>query len=147
MSAALSPSGSNLFSPLARTVMDRFREGLILFDADGRLTYANRAGRDVLEAIAGENGLNSRSLLQKLGRMGGRVERLEFGSVAAGHAVFLPVTSAATLAEQEHRAIVQTLHATGGRLTETARRLGISRTTLWRRLRQYGVQPLRSDDG
>jgi transcriptional regulator of acetoin/glycerol metabolism len=36
--------------------------------------------------------------------------------------------------------IVGTLHATGWRLTETARRLGISRTTLWRRLREWGVE-------
>ena len=45
------------------------------------------------------------------------------------------------MAQQERRAIVETLHATGWRLTETARRLGISRTTLWRRLRDYGVSP------
>ncbi|HEX9727504.1 MAG TPA: helix-turn-helix domain-containing protein [Gemmatimonadales bacterium] len=142
MKENVAPSGVTVFSPLARSVMDRFAEGLVLFDPDGRVLYANRGGRDVLNDLAGENGLNSASLLQKLGRGGGRIERLAVGSVVLGHAVYLPGSAPAdTLAEQERRAIVETLQSTGGKLTETARRLGISRTTLWRRLREYGVQP------
>ncbi|HXV87247.1 MAG TPA: helix-turn-helix domain-containing protein [Gemmatimonadales bacterium] len=43
-----------------------------------------------------------------------------------------------TLALQERRAILERLESTGWRLAETARQLGISRTTLWRRLRAYG---------
>ena len=35
---------------------------------------------------------------------------------------------------------LDTLEATQGKLAETARRLGISRTTLWRRLREYGLK-------
>lgn len=141
MSGASTPSGATLFSPLARTIMDRFNEAVIFFDGDGRLSYANRPGREALEMVSGENGLNSRSLLQKLGRLGARIERLEVGEMVLGHAVYLSKPSAHTLAEQERRVIVDTLQATGWRLTETARRLGISRTTLWRRLRQYGVRP------
>src|SRR6059036_3049697 len=57
-----------------------------------------------------------------------------------GEAVFLPDgDDAKTLAERERRAILDTLEATHGKLAETARRLGISRTTLWRRLRAYGL--------
>src|SRR5256884_1759115 len=37
--------------------------------------------------------------------------------------------------------IFDTLEVTHGKLAETARRLGISRTTLWRRLRAYGLRP------
>jgi len=35
------------------------------------------------------------------------------------------------------------LEATSGRLAEAARRLGISRTTLWRRLKSYGLDRFR----
>lgn len=131
--------GLTPFSPLAGAVMDRFEEGLILFDLDGRVSYANRAGRRVLDRVAGGDGLDARSMLLRLGRMGGRMERLEAGTVVLGHAMYLPASSNDTLATRERRAIVETLQATGWRLTETARRLGISRTTLWRRLRDYGV--------
>jgi transcriptional regulator of acetoin/glycerol metabolism len=62
-------------------------------------------------------------------------------SDGAGEAVFLVGDSAPTLAEQERQAILGALAATGGRLAEAARRLGISRTTLWRRLRAYGEPP------
>src|SRR6266581_1912430 len=44
-------------------------------------------------------------------------------------------------AERERQAILDTLESTHGKLAETARRLGISRTTLWRRLRAYGLRP------
>ena len=43
--------------------------------------------------------------------------------------------------ERERQAILDTLQVTHGKLAETARRLGISRTTLWRRLRAYGLRP------
>ncbi len=46
-----------------------------------------------------------------------------------------------TLAERERQAIIDTLQRTSGRLAEAARRLGISRTTLWRRLKAYGLRP------
>jgi lambda repressor-like predicted transcriptional regulator len=133
---------SNVFSPLASTLLDRFSEGVVLFDPDGHLRYANEAGRRVLDALSGENGLSTSTLLQRLGRLGGRIERLSAGPVMMGHAVYLPGyhQSSHTLAEQERRAIVDALEDTGWRLTETARRLGISRTTLWRRLREYGME-------
>ena len=55
--------------------------------------------------------------------------------------VFLPDGEhSPTLAERERQAILDTLAVTQGKLAETARRLGISRTTLWRRLRAYGLR-------
>lgn len=132
----------SVFSPLAKAVMDHFAEAVVLFDPDGNLRYANARGRRVLSAMERDGKLDSRTLLQKLGRLGGRIERLEAGELVVGHAVYLaaPVeTEPQTLAEQEKEAIVETLNSTGWRLTETARRLGISRTTLWRRLRSYGL--------
>jgi transcriptional regulator of acetoin/glycerol metabolism len=132
---------SQLFSPLARALFDRFSEAVILFDPDGHMTYANRSGRDVLDGLASGDGLDTKTLLPRLGRMGGRVERLGSGELLLGHAVYLPTAKPSdTLADHERDMIVGTLNATGWRLTETARRLGISRTTLWRRLREWGVE-------
>ena len=42
-------------------------------------------------------------------------------------------------AERKH--IMDTLLRTGGRKNEAARRLGLSRTTLWRKMKQYGLTP------
>lgn len=44
-----------------------------------------------------------------------------------------------TLEAMEREYIQRTLQETGGRLQEAARRLGISRTTLWRKIRLYGI--------
>ena len=60
--------------------------------------------------------------------------------MTVGEAVYLPVESGPkSLADQERQAIVDTLDKTGWRLAESARLLGISRTTLWRRLKAYGL--------
>ena len=135
---------AGVFSPFARAVMDGFAEALVLFDADGRLLYANAGGRRLLDSLGDTNGASG-VLLPRLGRRGGRVERLALGGVLVGHAVYLPAPAdtaeTPTLADRERAAITETLEATGGRLTETARRLGISRTTLWRRMREWHLAP------
>jgi hypothetical protein len=147
MSADLQPGRSSLFSPLARALFDRFREALLFFDPEGRLSYANRPGQTVLDRLAGGRMLDTTTLLPRLGRMGARVERLTLGEAFVGHAVFVPTPQATdTLEEREREAIVGTLNATGWRFTETARRLGISRTTLWRRLREWGIEPPENRD-
>src|SRR5689334_18049306 len=61
----------SVFSPLAKALLDGFSEGVVVFDRDGKVLYANSQARS--------------------------------------------------------------------RLAETAKALGISRTTLWRRLRAYGL--------
>src|SRR5213594_4070889 len=67
---------------------------------------------------------------------------LKQGSLELGEVVFLPGGGESpTLADRERQAILDTLEVTHGKLAETARRLGISRTTLWRRLRAYGLRP------
>lgn len=43
--------------------------------------------------------------------------------------------------DAERLRILDTLKAAGGRPTETARQLGISRTTLWRKLKKYRIIP------
>jgi transcriptional regulator of acetoin/glycerol metabolism len=147
---ASAPTGSQIFSPLAKALLDGFAEAVVLFDADGHIMYANAPAREVLDRLSHGGPLNTKALLPHLGRMGGRIERVTAGLVPVGHAVYVLVHKPdATLADRERRAIVETLNATGWRLTETARRLGISRTTLWRRLRLWGIDgpPEAESDG
>ena len=125
------------FSPLARAVIDSVSEGIVIFDQQGRLLYANAAAR---RAIEGQNG-DVRNRLQTLGA---RFAPLRNGAQHLGEAAILPAAGALTLAERERQAITDTLQDTSGKLAETARRLGISRTTLWRRLKSYGMDGFRA---
>ncbi len=128
------------FSPIATAVLDSLSEGVVVFDPQGRVVHANTSGREILEDV-GMGGADADSLLPKLGRRGARIASLWSDGRKLGEAVILPPASeSGTLAEQERDAILDTLRVTGGRLTESARRLGISRTTLWRRLRAYGLE-------
>ena len=133
------PTGTvpTAFSPLARAVIDSVSEGVVIFDQQGRVLYANSAARRVID---GQNG-DVRNRLQTLGA---RFAPLKNGVQSLGEAAILPQTGAATLAERERQAITDTLQDTSGKLAETARRLGISRTTLWRRLKSYGMDGFRA---
>jgi transcriptional regulator with AAA-type ATPase domain len=128
----------SVFSPLAKALLDGFSEGVIVFDADGKLLYANHQAR---EALAGMDLADAGSDLQpRLAAMGGRLRPLRVGALELGEAMFIPgVEGPTTLAAREKEAIVKTLDTHNWKLAETARHLGISRTTLWRRLKAYGL--------
>jgi len=127
----------SVFSPLARALLDGFSEGVVVFDADGRLLYANHPAR---EALAGMDMTEAPDLQPRLAAMGGRLRPLRVGGLELGEAMFIPgVEGPTTLAAREKEAIVKTLDANNWKLAETARHLGISRTTLWRRLKAYGL--------
>ena len=130
-------SAPSAFSPLARAVIDYVNEGVVIFDQQGRVLYANAAAR---RTIDGQNG-DVRNRLQNLGA---RFAPLKNGAQNLGEAAILPLSAASTLAERERQAITDTLQDTSGKLAETARRLGISRTTLWRRLKSYGMDGFRA---
>ena len=134
---ALAGTAPAAFSPLARAVIDSVSEGIVIFDQQGRVLYANSSAR---RAIDGQNG-DVRNRLQSLGA---RFSPLKNGVQNLGEAAILPPAGAATLAERERQAITDTLQDTSGKLAETARRLGISRTTLWRRLKAYGMDGFRA---
>jgi DNA-binding NtrC family response regulator len=65
------------------------------------------------------------------------------GSETAGQSGTQPIPSmfpAMTLEELERWAIERTIAKAGGNMTEVIRRLGIGRTTLYRKLKQYGIK-------
>jgi hypothetical protein len=129
----------SVFSPLARCLLDAFSEGVVVFDPQGRVSYVNATAR---EKLGGDFDLSlpAGDLLPRLAEAGGRLKPLRIGALELGEAVFLPyVAGPTTLAEREKDSIVRSLDEHGWRLAETARSLGISRTTLWRRLRSYGL--------
>jgi transcriptional regulator of acetoin/glycerol metabolism len=129
------------FAPLGQAVMESVTEGVVVFDPYGRMLYANQRARRIIDAFGGEAGRGER-LRERLVAFGGRPRALKQGSLELGEVVFLADgDSGRTLAERERQAILDTLEVTHGKLAETARRLGISRTTLWRRLRAYGLRP------
>ncbi len=120
---------------LIRAVLESLGQGVAVFDPDGRLVYANPPARRVLAESNGNGPDVRRALLNKQGH----AVALRDGPTPIGEAVFITDNGlVGTLAEQEREAILEALSVTGGRLAEAARKLGISRTTLWRRLRTYG---------
>ena len=126
-------------APLVRALLDSFAEGVVVFGPDGHVAFANEAARRTVQGLGNGNAQSS-ELRPQLVALGGRVAPLRAGPAQAAEAVFLPVVAGGrTLAERERQAILDTLEGTSGKLAETARRLGISRTTLWRRLRAYGI--------
>jgi len=130
------------FAPLGQAVLETFGEGVVVFDPYGRMLYANQRARRVIEGLGEGATHRGDHLRERLMAFGGRARTLKQGSMELGEAVFLPEGDhGRTLAERERQAILDTLEVTHGKLAETARRLGISRTTLWRRLRAYGLRP------
>jgi transcriptional regulator of acetoin/glycerol metabolism len=130
-----------LLSPFTKAVLDTISEGVVLFDPSGRVVYANAAGHAAMEE-AGVDGKSAEAVLPKLARVGGRIAPIWVGGSKICEMVRVPSPEngdGRTLAERERYAIIETLESTGWKLTESARKLGISRTTLWRRLRAYGL--------
>jgi transcriptional regulator of acetoin/glycerol metabolism len=136
--ALTSMSMPSVFSPLAKALLDGFSEGVVVFDVEGRVLYANQPAR---EALSGMDLTEAApDLLPRLAALGGRLRPLRVSGIELGEAMFVPgIEGPTTLAAREKEAIVKTLDAHNWKLAETARHLGISRTTLWRRLKAYGL--------
>jgi PAS domain-containing protein len=72
----------SVFSPLAKALLDGFSEGVVVFDSDGKLMYANHQAR---EALAGMDLADAGADLQpRLAAMGGRLRPLRVGSLELG---------------------------------------------------------------
>ena len=132
---------SSVFSPLARAVLDSLAEGVVVFDPHGRVLYANSPAEAALDEVAADAPRNAERLVPELARRGAHIAPLRVGDLKVGDAVYLPDSAELpmTLAERERNAILQTLEGNGWRLAQSAKALGISRTTLWRRLKEYGL--------
>jgi transcriptional regulator with PAS, ATPase and Fis domain len=129
----------SVFSPLAKALLDGFSEGVVVFDPAGKILYANQPARDAMAGLL-QDPEEAQSLMPRLAAMGGRLRTLRVGALELGEAMFIPgLEGPTTLADREREAIVRTLDAHSWKLAETARHLGISRTTLWRRLKAYGL--------
>jgi len=146
-SLAYKTVGMNLLSTevatlSARALLDEVHEGVLVCDVDGAVVYANAAAKRELGTDVELSGSRVDEYLPKLEALGARRAPTLAGEALA---FLFPVSGSngapLTLAERERVAIVDMLERSGGRLAETARKLGISRTTLWRRLRAYGLRP------
>src|ERR687890_255490 len=96
----------SVFSPLAKALLDGFSEGVIVFDIEGRLLYANQPAR---EALAGMDLFEGAPDLQpRLAALGGRLRPLRVGGLELGEAMFIPgVAGATTLGGRGKKGIVK----------------------------------------
>jgi transcriptional regulator of acetoin/glycerol metabolism len=124
----------------ARAVLNALPEAVFFFAPDGRCRYANMHARELARGLGLSLPITSESL-GSLGAQGARIYPVWDGDAKLGELVVVAngATDENTLADRERNAILEMLQQTGWRLSESARRLGISRTTLWRRLKAYGL--------
>ncbi len=113
--------------------LDAVNDAVVLYDRQGTVVHANRGARELFGPAVPAS--RAELLRHPLGAAA-REQQLSGAGV-----VVIARNGAAgkgqTLAEKERESIEQALNAAGWQLAVAARRLGISRTTLWRRLKEY----------
>jgi transcriptional regulator of acetoin/glycerol metabolism len=117
---------------IVRALLDWRDEEIVIFGTRGETLHVNLAAQATLPPTP----VPQAALLRAdLVARGGRAVPLQADATLLGEMIIVRRPPGRTLAEQERQAIRETLRQTRGRLADAARRLGISRTTLWRRLR------------
>ncbi|HWO89116.1 MAG TPA: helix-turn-helix domain-containing protein [Gemmatimonadales bacterium] len=119
-------------SEILVSALDAVSDAVLVCDRGGAVLHANRGARELF----GPSVPQSRAELARH-----PIAALAREQQLAGAAVVVIPRAKQTLslAERERLAIEQALAESGWQLAVAARRLGISRTTLWRRLKQYGM--------
>lgn len=109
--------------------LDAVSDAVLVCDPHGSIVHANRGAREMFGALPSSKADMARHPLFATAR-----EQHVLGSAV----VVIPrQRQVLTLAERERLAIEQALNESGWQLAVAARKLRISRTTLWRRLKQY----------
>ncbi len=118
-------------SDLLVNALDAVTDAVLVYDRQGLVLHANRPARELFGAVP-----SSRAEVMRHPLGAAAKEQQVSGAAVMVIPRFRPTLS---LAERERQAIELALSESGWQLAIAARRLGISRTTLWRRLKQYGL--------
>lgn len=114
------------------SALDAVTDAVVVCDRRGSVLHANRQARDMF-APAGP--VSRADVMRHPLGASAREQLLPNAAVVVIPRSRGPIS----LAEREREAIEQALNQSGWQLAVAARQLGISRTTLWRRLKQYGL--------
>lgn len=109
--------------------LDAVSDAVVVYDPHGSVMLANRGARELFGAVPTSRADVTRHPLYAAAR--------EQQMSGAAVVVIPRQRQVLSLAERERLAIEQALSESGWQLAVAARKLGISRTTLWRRLKQY----------
>ncbi len=112
--------------------LDAVSDAVVVCDRRGSVLHANRPARELF--APGVPASKAEVLRHPLGATA-REQVLSNAAVM----VIPRSRGPLSLADREREAIEQALAQSGWQLAVAARQLGISRTTLWRRLKQYGL--------
>ena len=119
-------------SDVLASALDAVSDAVVVCDRAGAVVHTNRGARELFGRGVPSN--RADVLRHPLAAV---AHEQQLGSAAV---VVIPRSrSALTLAQRERQDIELALAEAGWQLAVAARKLGISRTTLWRRLKQYGL--------
>jgi len=132
MAAAARNRAAEGLPAVLRALLDCRDEEIAVFEIRSNALHVNLAAQLTLPPTGF---LDSAVLRAHFVTRGGQAVPLHADGKVVGEMIIVRRPPGRTLADEEREAIRETLQQTRGRRADTARRLGISRTTLWRRLR------------